>query len=140
MLAETQAAQVSRYELDQSIKSIFNGANDGVHGLNDLGLTVDPETKLASLDVARLNTLLTSNRPGAVHALQEFSANFSKSASLLNSDGNFIPNRLNNLSRVIDYFAEHKTSLQAEFGTGDAAKPSGVVARALAAYNQNYGV
>lgn len=139
LLADTQAAQVSRYELDQSIKNIFNGAKDGVHGLADLGISIDQNTKLASLDPARLNSLLAGNKQGGVDALQEFSANFAKSASLLNSDGNFIPNRLNNLSKVIGYIAENKTSLQNEFGTGDPAKPSGLVAQALAAYNQRFG-
>jgi flagellar capping protein FliD len=139
LLADTQAAQVSRYELDQSIKNIFNGAKDGVHGLADLGISIDQNTKLASLDTTRLNSLLAGNQQGGVDALQEFSANFAKSASLLNSDGNFIPNRLNNLSKVIGYIAENKTSLQSEFGTGDPAKPSGLVAQALAAYNQRFG-
>lgn len=140
LLADMQAAQVSRYELKQSIENIFNGARDGVHGLADLGVSIDPNSKLASLDTARLGSLLAGNRQGGIDALQEFSANFAKSASLLNSDGNFIPNQLNNLSRVIDYYAENKTSLQSEFGTGDPAKPSGQVARALAAYNQRFGV
>lgn len=136
LLAGTQAAQVSRYELDQSVKNIFNGAKEGVHGLADLGVTVDSGTGLLALDSARLDSLLTTNRQGGVNTLQEFSANFSKSASLLNSAGNFIPNQLNNLSRVIDYFAENKTSLQNEFGTGDAPNPRGQVAQALSAYNQ----
>ena len=68
--------------------------------------------------------------------LHEFSSNFSKSADLLNSNGNFIPNRLNNLSRAITYIADNKESLQAEFGVGDAAKINPRVAQALAAYNQ----
>lgn len=139
MLSDTQAAQISRYELDQSIKNPFNGAADGVHGMRDLGLTIDPNTRLATLDTGKLDSLLSSNRTGAIDAVEEFSASFTKSASLLNSDGNFIPNRLNNLDRVIDYFADHKQALQEEFGTGDAARPSGKVAQALAAYQQIYG-
>jgi hypothetical protein len=139
-MADAQAAHISRYELDQSIKNPFNGARDGVHGLADLGISIDPNTKLASLDSTRLNSLLANNRKGAVNTVQEFSANFAKSAELLNSANNFIPNRLNNLDRVIDYFADHKSDLQQEFGTGDAAKPSSKIAQALAAYNQTYGV
>jgi hypothetical protein len=139
-MADAQAAQISRYELDQSIKNPFNGARDGVHGLADLGISIDPNTKLASLDTGRLNSLLANNRKGAIDTVQEFSANFAKSAELLNSAGNFIPNRLNNLDKVIDYFAEHKRDLQQEFGTGDVAKPSGKIAQALAAYQQTYGV
>ena len=134
LLADTQAAQVARYELDQSIENGFNGAADGVHGLADLGLVIDPNTHLATLDIARLDSLLTSNRQGAVNTLHQFSANFAKSASLLNSEGNFMPNQLNNLSKVIDYFADHKTALQNEFGSGDAARPNAQVAQALAAY------
>ena len=139
-MADAQAAQMSRYELDQSIKNPFNGAREGVHGLADLGISIDPNTKLASFDTARLNSLLTNNRKGAINTVQEFSANFAKSAELLNSAGNFIPNRLNNLDKVIDYFAEHKSDLQQEFGTGDVARPSGEIAQALAAYKQIYGV
>ena len=134
LLADTQAAQVARYELDQSIENGFNGAADGVHGLADLGVVINPNTHLATLDIARLDSLLASNRQGAVNTLHQFSANFAKSASLLNSEGNFMPNQLNNLSEVIDYFADHKTALQNEFGSGDAAKPNAQVAQALAAY------
>lgn len=140
LLSGTQAAQISRYELEQSIQNPFNGAGQGVRGLNDLGVTIDPNTKMASLDTARLDALLASNRTGAVDAIDAFSANFARSAELLNSENNLIPNRLNNLDRVIDYFADHQQALQQEFGTGDAARPSGKVAEALAAYNQRYGV
>ncbi|MFZ2854163.1 MAG: flagellar filament capping protein FliD [Rhodocyclaceae bacterium] len=139
VLADTQAAQLARHELKESIRNIFNGARDGVHGLADLGIAIDEKSGAASFDSARFDSLLATNRKGAVDALQEFSANFTKSASLLNSDGNIIPNRLDNLSKVIDYFDEHKVSLQNEFGTGDAPRSSGRVAEALAAYNQRYG-
>lgn len=135
LLANTQAAEISRYELDQSIKNIFNGASDGLHGLSDLGLTIDANTKLATLDTGKLDTVLAGNKSGAVNALQQFGANFAKSAELLNADGNFIPNRLSNLSRVIEYFANHKIELQSEFGLGNTAKPTGEVAKALAAYS-----
>lgn len=139
-MADAQAAQISRYELEQSIKNPFNGARDGVHGLADLGISIDPNTKLASLDATRLNSWLANNRKGAVDTVQEFSANFAKSAELLNSENNFIPNRLNNLEKVIHYFADHKSDLQQEFGTGDAAKPGSKIAQALAAYKQTYGI
>jgi hypothetical protein len=140
ILAGTQAAQVSRFELDQSIENIFNGANDGVHGLGDLGVSIDPNAKLVSLDTAKLESALAGNKKGAVNSLREFSANFAKSASFLNSGGNFIPNQLDNLSRAIQFIADNEASLQKEFGTGREAKPAGQVAQALAAYNQTYGV
>lgn len=140
MLAGTQAAQVSRFELGQSIENIFNGAKDGLRGLKDLGIAIDPKTKLASLDTAKLQAVLTGNKQGAVETLREFSANFAKSASLLNESGNFIPRQLDNLGRAIHFIATNETSLQAEFGTGNAAKPTGLVAQALAAYNQVYGI
>lgn len=140
LLAGTQSAQVARYELDQSIKNIFNGAADGLRGMSDLGLGIDPNTKLATLDNAKLDSILASNRPGAIHALQQFSTNFARSAELLISKGNFILNRLDNLDRVINYFADHKTALQAEFGLGDPPKSSGPVAQALAAYQRIFGV
>lgn len=139
LLAGTQAAQVARHELSQNIASTLNGAADGVHGLADLGITIDPASGLASLDTAKLNTLLASNKQGVVDAVQQFSANFAASATLLDSTGNFIPNQLDNLNRVIQYITTHEDALVAEFGTGDPAKPNPQVAQALAAYNQAHG-
>lgn len=139
LLAGTQAAQVSQWELEQSVENMFTGVTAGLHGMSDLGLNIDPVTNFASVDSAKLDAVLAGNKEGAVATMQEFGANFAKSAELLNADGNFIPNRLDNLSRVIDYIDDNKSSLQAEFGTGDAAKPTGVVANALAVYNAMYG-
>lgn len=139
LLAGTQAAEVSLYELEQSVKNKFFGAKDGIHGLSDLGVTINPLTKLATLDTTKLNATLANNKQAAVSALQEFSANFAQSADLLNRKGNFITNRLDNLGHAIDFIADNKKSLQAEFGLGDPAKPNQQVAQALAAYNQAYG-
>lgn len=136
LLADTQAAQASRFELEQNVGNHFFGIKDGVHGMRDLGITIDPDTHLASLETARLDSLLASNKPGVVDAVQEFSTNFSKSASLLNADGNFILKQLDNLNHAIHFIADNKNSLQAEFGIGNAAKPAGQVAQALAIYNQ----
>ena len=140
LLSDTQAAQVSLHELDQSVENMFYGANDGLHGLKDMGITIDPNTRLASLDTAKLDSVLATNKQGAVNTVQAFSANFTKSASLLNSDNNFIPNQLENLSKAIHYIADNKDALQAEFGTGNPAKPAGQVALALAAYNRTYDI
>lgn len=138
LLAGTQAAEVSLYELDQSIKNRFFGAADGVRGLADLGFSIDPTSHLATLDTQKLQATLSANPQGAVNALHEFAQNFAKSAELLNSANNFIPNQLDNLNRAIHYISDNKVALTQEFGTGDPAKPTGQVARALAAYNQTY--
>jgi hypothetical protein len=140
VLANVQAAEVSLYELEQSVKNIFNGAAQGVDGLNDLGITIDPVDKQASLDVAKLNTLLAANKSGAVSAIDEFSANFAKSADLLNAADNFIPTQLDNRSRAIHYIADNKSNLQAEFGVGKSAEPTPAVAKALAAYEQTFSI
>ena len=140
LLSSTQAAQVSVYELDQSIKNIFNGARDGMHGMSDIGITIDPTTGLASLENTKLDLTLATNKQAAVNTIQDFSANFTKSAYLLNSENNFIPNQLNNLNSAIHYIADNKDSLQIEFGIGNPAKPTGQVAQALAAYNQTYAI
>lgn len=139
LLAGTQAAQASLFELEQNVNNRFFGIKDGVHGLRDLGITIDTNSRLAFLDMAKLDSLLATNKPGVVDTVQEFSANFSKSAMLLNSDGNMVLKQLDNLNRAIHFIADNKTSLQSEFGAGDAAKPVGQVAQALAAYNQKYG-
>ena len=140
LLAGTQAAEISLYELEQSVENIFNGAKKGFHGLRDLGLSIDQTTNLASLDTSKLDAALASNKGGAVGTIQEFSANFAKSAELLNFAHNFIPNRLTNLDRAIDFITENKPALQAEFGLGDPARPSTPIARALAAYNQIFSI
>lgn len=140
LLAGTQAAEISLYELEQSVENIFNGAKDGFHGLRDLGFSIDQTTNLAALDSNKLDAALASNKSGAVNTISEFSANFVKSAALLNSTDNFIPNRLANLDRVIDYISDNKSSLQAEFGLGDPAKLSAQVTKALATYNRIFNI
>ncbi len=138
LLDHVQAAEVSLHELEQSVSNRFFGAQDGVRGLSDLGISIDPSTHFATLDSQQLAATLSANPQGAVNAIHAFSSNFAKSAALLNSDNNFIPNQLNNLSRVIHYIDDHKVALTQEFGTGDPAAPTGKVAQALAAYNQSY--
>lgn len=140
VLAGTQAAEISLYELEKSVENIFNGARDGFHGLRDLGLSIDQSSNLVSLDVNKLDAALTANRQSAINTIDEFSANFARSAELLNSSNNFIPNRLANLDRVIDYISDNKSSLQAEFGLGDPARLSAQSARALAEYKQIFGI
>jgi len=136
VLDGTQAAEVSLYELEQSVENPFNGASDGFHGLSDLGISIDESTNLASLDTNKLDAALTANKSGAIDTIGEFSTNFAKSAELLNSDGNFIPNRLANLDRVIDYITDNKSALQAEFGLGAPAKMTEQISKALASYEQ----
>jgi hypothetical protein len=139
VLAGTQAAQVSRYELDQSIENPFFGAGDDINGMADLGLSIDPQSKLAVFDSTRLEAVLSHNKQGAVDTVQEFAANFSKSAQLLNADGNFMPRQLDNLNRAIHYIDDNLPALQAEFGSGDSAKPTPQVAQALLAYGRMAG-
>lgn len=140
LLDQMQAAEISQYELEQSVEWRFYGVREGLNGLGDLGIAIDPVTQSISLDTARLDSVLKYNKQGAVAALQEFSANFARAADLLNSENNFIPNQLDNLQRAIRYIDDHNASLRAEFGTGDAARPAGQVAQALAAYNRTCGV
>ncbi|MEW6164397.1 MAG: hypothetical protein AB1642_04980 [Pseudomonadota bacterium] len=140
VLDNVQAAEVALFELEQSIRSIFNGAAEGVNGLGALGIEIDPVTRQAVLDVGRLEAMLASNKEGVVSAIDQFSANFAKSADLLNAEGNFIPNALDNRDRAIDYVASNRASLQEEFGTGDAAQPTDDIARALMAYESTFGI
>jgi len=140
LLDNVQAAEISLYELEQSVTNMFNGAKDGLNGMTDLGISIDPVTHRAALDVTELDAVLASNKNGAVNTIDEFSANFAKSADLLNSNGNFIPNALDNRGRAIQFISDNISSLQTEFGTGDSAKPTGQVAKALAAYEQAYGI
>jgi hypothetical protein len=139
ILAGTQAAQVSTWELQQSVTNMFYGAADGLNGMKDLGFTLDPGTGLASVNTSQLNSALASNESGVIDTIHQFSASFAKSAALLDSPGNFVPDQLGNLGRAINYLAQNESSLQSEFGTGAAAKPTGQVAEALASYNAMFG-
>jgi hypothetical protein len=136
VLGNVQAAEVSRHSLESAVRSRFNGAAGGVRGLEDLGISIDPQTHRASFDESRLSGVLSSNKAGVVSAIDEFSANFAKSADLLNAIDNFIPKQLANRSRAIDFIASNLTQLQQEFGRGDVVLPSGQIATALKAYNQ----
>ena len=138
MLNGTQAAEVSLAELRIAVENRFNGAAQGVHGLSDLGITIDENTHLATFDTSKLDSALSSNQAGVVAAIDQFSANFTEAADLLTSDNNFVKNRLANLDRVIDYISANGASLKAEFGTGAAARLSDATAKALAAYNAIY--
>jgi hypothetical protein len=138
VLGNVRAAQVAYQELEISVENRFNGATSGFGGLSDLGLTIDESSNRIVVDAGALGSSLATNKEGVVATLKEFSANFSESARLLTSQGNFITNRLDNLDRAIDYLAGNKASLQSEFGTGAPAEPSGQVAAALATYNRVY--
>lgn len=138
VLDGTQAAELSLYEFEQSIENRFNGAAFGLHGLKDLGLTIDPTTHRASLDTIRLDSVLTSARHGVIETIDAFSESFAQTAMLLNSKQGLIANRLNNLDHAIDYIADNKTSLQSEFGLGDPATPSPAIMQAIASYNRMY--
>ncbi|MDX9996188.1 MAG: hypothetical protein RBS28_12770 [Rhodocyclaceae bacterium] len=135
VLDEIQAAEVAMRALELSIGDRFHGAAEGVRGLDDLGIRIDPVTKQASLDVDQLKATLASNRDGAMAAIDAFSAHFARSADLLNAEDNFMVHALDNRSRAIQYIADNQAAWQQEFGTGKAAEPAGATAQALAAYN-----
>lgn len=135
LLAGTQAAEVALYELRQSIQNPFNGAASGFGGLHDLGVVIDPVTHRATLDTVRLDAALARSPGGVAATLDDFGRHFSRSAELLASAGNFIPNRLDNLDRAIDFISANRASLQAEFGLGDAPRVNASLAQALAAYS-----
>lgn len=118
-LAGTYAARVARVGLEQSIENRFFGAADGIRGMAELGIDIDPATRLASLDTARTDAALAANRDGAIRALQEFGTNFARSAELFASAGNFFDNRSRNLERVLAYLDAKLPALRAEFGLGD---------------------
>lgn len=138
VLAGSWTAETALHELEQNVESIFNGAKDGFAGLRDLGFSIDQGTNLLTVDTAKLDAALAGNKTGAVNALDEFSANFAKSADLLNAADNVLPRQLANLDRVIDYIGDHRPALQQEFGRGDAAQPSDKVSKALDAYKRMF--
>lgn len=136
VLDDVRAAEISLYELEQSVSSLFHGANADVGGLKDLGIQIDPLSKHIRLDVGQLDAMLARNKTGVISAIDDFSAHFAKSADMLNEPDNFIPSYLDNHSRAIAFIANNRGSLQAEFGTGEVAKPVSQVAQALSAYER----
>lgn len=140
VLEGTQAAEVPLYELEQVVQNPFLGAMDGFRGLKDLGISIDPQTDRMTLDTAKLDTALASNKQGVVNTLDNFSDNFASSAKLFASDGNFIGNRLANLGGAISYINSNVEAWRQEFGSGDGAKPKELVADALSAYNKTFGL
>ena len=139
LLGGTQAAQVSRHELEQSVRNIFIGASHGLHGMGDLGVTVE-QGRTLRLDEAKLDAMLLANASDTEFTVREFGAHFAKSAELLNNSDNFIPRQLDNLNRAIHYIADNHAAWQTEFGMGDTARPMGQVARALESYRQAGGI
>lgn len=120
VLANTQAAEIPIYELDQVIENRFIGAKDGFHGLADLGVGIAPTTGLMSVDTRLLGAALRNNKQAVVDTVKEFSAKFAASANLLASDDNLIRRRLNNLNTAISYIAGNIGGWQQEFGRGGA--------------------
>jgi len=120
VLANTQAAEVPLYELDQVVENRFIGAKDGFHGLADLGVSIDPASGLMSVDAGQLGAALKDNKQAVVDAISEFSVKFAAAANLLASDDNLLQHRLNNLNGAIGYIGANLGSWQQEFGRGSA--------------------
>jgi hypothetical protein len=131
LLADTRAAKVARYELDQSVRNMFLGADEGFRGLKDLGFDMSAATHRVTFNSVRFDAAMAANPQGVATTLREFGTNFSTSAKLLASEGNFITNQLKNLDRVMSYIGENRSALEQEFGTGDPAKPNRQVAAVL---------
>lgn len=140
VLANTQAGELPLYELDQVIENRFIGAKDGFNGLADMGISIDANTGLMSVNTSQLNAALGNNKPAVVDAVNEFSAKFGAEANLLASDDNLIQHRLDNLNHAISYIDGNIGGWQQEFGNGAAASPVGNVAQALAAYGKTSSI
>jgi hypothetical protein len=136
VLAGVQAAEISIYELEQSIENPFLGAMEGLRGLKDMGITIDPTTHRLSLDQGKLEASIAKAPEATVATLDQFSLNFTRSADLLNAKDNFLPRQLDNRSRAIDYISNNIESLRVEFGLGDPAKVTDEVTKALSAYEK----
>lgn len=140
VLANIQAAEIPLYELDQVIENPFIGAKDGFRGLADMGIGIDANTGLMSVNTSQLDAALGNNKQAVVDAVKEFSAKFAAEADLLAADDNLIQHRLDNLDGAIAFIDGNLGSWRQEFGSGDAANPRGHVAQALAAYNNAGGI
>ena len=121
------------HELRQSIDNGFNGVMNGVMGCATWALRVDPR-RMWPPSIPR-SSMRSSHITATVRSRQSTSLAriFSKSAELLVSANNFIPNRLANLDRVIDYISDNKVAA-GRVRPWRCAAPVGDRRAALAAY------
>lgn len=137
VLDNVQAGEIPLWELDQVVESPFIGAKEGISGLASIGISIDGQTGLMSVNTDQLDTALGSNKQSVVAALNEFAAKFADEANLLASGDNVVQHRLSNLSAAIGYIDGNVVSWRQEFGAGDAAVSAGKVAQALNAYQSS---
>lgn len=129
-------AERARFATERDINYILNGAEVGLKGgLAALGISADPKTKLASVDQARFDTALASNKGNVVAALTSFAGTFIDTIATLNAAGHAQVRQMANLDRAVHWIDANKAAVQKEFGPGAAATPSAAFAKAAALYD-----
>lgn len=104
--AGMQTIEASFNKLEQNLEKIFGSAKSSIQRLSDFGLTIDPNTNLASVDTAHLDMALTVNKTDAVNAVRELSAKFSKPAELTSLSNDFSSRSTAYLDRALAAYAQ----------------------------------
>jgi flagellar capping protein FliD len=135
VLEASHEANRARFATRRDIADPLVGALDGLRGgMSALGVTVDPQTGLASVDETQLDKILAQDTDKDVHTIVDFATRFAQTTATLNSTGNAQDKQLANLDRAIHWIADNRASVAQEFGPGAAAKPNDAFAKAAAAY------
>ncbi|MBC7857870.1 MAG: hypothetical protein H7Z39_03655 [Burkholderiaceae bacterium] len=129
-------AERARFATRREIGNILTGAEAGHKGgLATLGVSVDPQTGLASIDAAQFDSALAGNKGRVVAALDDFADAFVAMVDSLTATDHAQSRQMDNLHRAVDWIDANKAAVRQEFGAGAAATPNAAFAKAAAQYD-----
>lgn len=129
-------AERARFATRREIGNILTGAEAGHKGgLATLGISVDPQTGLASIDAAQFDAALAGNKGRVVAALDDFAESFVAMVDSLTATDHAQSRQMDNLHRAVEWIDANKDAVQQEFGAGKAATPNAAFAKAAAQYD-----
>ncbi len=127
----------ARFATKRDISHVLNGSEVGVKGdLAQLGISIDPNTGLASIDDARLERALASDQGHVVASVTAFASTFVTTVDFLNAKGHAQQRQMANLDRAVHWIGDNKAAVRKEFGAGAAATPNAAFAKAAALYDE----
>lgn len=122
LLDDVQAGETARFSLRREVGSIFHGAGNGGfdRGLTAMGVSFSSDGQLR-FDEASFDAALGSDRAAAVQTLSNVARAFGDAAEMLSADGHLLARRIDNAQRAVDWAADNRDDLNAEFGPGAVA-------------------
>ena len=126
----------ARFATERDIDYVLNGSEVGLKGgLAALGISTDPNTGLASVDHAQLDTALAKNKGNVAAALASFGGTLVTTVDTLNAADHALVRQMGNLDRAVHWIDDNKADVEKEFGPGAAATPDDAFAKAAASYD-----